>query len=122
MDKLIIKPKAKSLGVKCAPGEISLSGNSILADPKVFFEPLFKWIEAYIEHPEEKTTVNLKLEYVDTASVQQILEMLTVFRKIKHPSREIIINWHYEIDDPELLELGEIMSGRIGMEFNFVKY
>ena len=122
MDDLIIKSTQKSLNVKCAPGEINLLGNSILADPKVFFEPVHKWIDDYLEHPKERTEVNLKLEYVDTASVQRILELLTKLRELKKKELELIVNWYYEMDDPELLELGEIMDTRLKLEFNFIKY
>ena len=74
MEALIIKPTPKSLEIKCMPGEIVLSGNSILEDPKVFFEPLLNWIDDYLKQPEECTIINLKLEYVDTASIQGIQE------------------------------------------------
>jgi len=122
MNDLIIKPTQKSLDVKCTPGEVSLSGNSILADPKVFFEPVFKWVEEYLKEPEETTTVNLKFEYVDTASVQRIFDILKHLRELKHNEKELSVNWYYEMDDPELLELGEIMDGRLGLEFNYIEY
>ena len=122
MDDLIIKPSAKSLDVRCKPGEIKLSGNSILADPMVFFEPLNKWVDDYLEQPEDSTQIDLKLEYVDTASVQRILELLTKLRELKKKELELVVNWYFEMDDPELLELGEIMDTRLKLDFNFIKY
>ena len=122
MNDFILQPTQKSLEVKCTPGEISLSGNSILADPKVFFDPIFKWIEEYIEQPKESTVINLKFEYVDTASVQRIFDVLKKLRELKKKELEVKVNWYYEMDDPELLELGEIMDGRLGLEFNYINY
>jgi len=122
MDKLIIKPTKKSLDVKCVPGEINLVGNSILADPKVFFDPIFDWVDEYVKQPPERTVINFRLEYVDTASVQRIIEMLTKLREIKYDGHDLSVNWYFEMNDPELLELGEIMDGRLGLEFNFIKY
>ena len=110
MNDLIIKPTQKSLDVKCIPGEVSLSGNSILSDPKVFFEPVFKWVDEYIKQPEASTTVNLKFEYVDTASVQRIFDVLKHLKELRNNDKELNVNWYYEMDDPELLELGEIMD------------
>ena len=122
MNDLILKPTQKTLDVKCVPGEIRLTGNSILSDPKVFFDPIKDWISEYVKQPEESTLVNLKLEYVDTASVQQIMEMLMLLKKLKYREHEVAVNWYYEVDDPELLELGEIMQNRLGLEFQFIKY
>lgn len=122
MNDLIIEPTKKSLEIKCVPGEIRFSGNSILQDAKKFFDPVIKWTQEYVNSPEVYTLVDLKLHYVDTASVQRIFEMLEVLKKIKNSENEIVVNWHYEMDDPELLELGEIMDGRLGLEFNFIEY
>ena len=122
MDKLIIKATPKSLSVKFAPGELNLSGNSILSDPKIFFEPVLNWCKEYVDAPNEATTVNFKLEYVDTASVQLLIDILAVLGKLDHQVHTLNINWYYEPDDPELLELGEIMAGRLGLEFNFIQY
>ena len=122
MKDLILKPTPKTLEVSCAPGEISLSGNSILSDPKVFFDPIHTWVKEYIKDPEESTLVNMKLEYVDTASVQQILEMMVTLRKLTLNEHALAVNWYYEVDDPELLELGEIMQNRLDLEFQFIKY
>ena len=122
MNDFILKPTQKSLDVKCTPGAISLSGNSILADPKVFFDPIFKWIDEYLEKPEESTVIDLKFEYVDTASVQRVFDVLKKLRELKKKELDIKVNWYYEMDDPELLELGEIMDGRLGLEFNYINY
>ena len=122
MEALIIKPTPKSLDIKCMPGEINLKGNSILEDPKVFFEPVQNWIDDYLKQPEERTTINLKLEYVDTASIHGIQEILARLRVLKNRGHEIIVNWYYDIDDPELLELGEIMDTRLKMDLNLIKY
>jgi hypothetical protein len=32
------------------------------------------------------------------------------------------VNWYYDINDPEILELGEILAGRIKIPFNFIRY
>ncbi len=73
-------------------------------------------------NPEEKTTVDLKLEYVDTASVQSVFDIMRMFKPLQEKNKEMAVNFYFEFDDPELLELGEIMEGRLGIKFNFIEY
>lgn len=121
MNDLYIEPSRKSLEVKCIHGEISFTGNSILSDPKAFFGRVFDWIHEYLNYPAETTVVNFRLDYVDTASVQQILELITHLKELRTGGHKLVVNWYYEMNDPELLELGEIMDGRLGLDFNFIR-
>ncbi len=122
MENIHIEPTKKSLEVECSPGYFKLSGNSILSDPRKFFKPIVEWVEQYIQDPQEKTTVDLKLEYVDTASVQSVFDIMRMFKPLQENEKEVEVNFYFEFDDPELLELGEIMEGRLGIKFNFIEY
>jgi len=122
MENITIEPTKKSLEVECSPGYFKLSGNSILSDPRKFFKPIVEWVESYLKEPEEVTTVDLKLEYVDTASVQSVFDVMRMFKVLQEQKKELVVNFYFEFDDPELLELGEIMEGRLGIKFNFIEY
>ena len=122
METINIEPTKKSLEVECSPGYFKLSGNSILSDPRKFFKPIVEWVEEYIQNPDEKTTIDLKLEYVDTASVQSVFDIMRMFKPLDELKKDIEVNFYFEFDDPELLELGEIMEGRLGIKFNFIEY
>ncbi len=122
MENITIEPTKKSLEVECSPGYFKLSGNSILSDPRKFFKPIVEWVEQYTQSPEDLTTVDLKLEYVDTASVQSVFDIMRMFKPLQEMKKEVVVNFYFEFDDPELLELGEIMEGRLGIKFNFIEY
>lgn len=122
MEKIVIEPTKKSLEVECSPGYFKLSGNSILSDPRKFFQPIVEWVEEYVQNPENLTTIDLKLEYVDTASVQSVFDIMRIFKPLQDKDKEVVVNFYFEFDDPELLELGEIMEGRLGIKFNFIEY
>ena len=121
MENITIEPTKKSLEVECSPGYFKLSGNSILSDPRKFFKPIVEWVESYLKDPEKLTTVDLKLEYVDTASVQSVFDLMRMFKALQEKDKELVVNFYFEFDDPELLELGEIMEGRLGIKFNFLE-
>ena len=121
MEELVIKQKKDAPGIICRGGYISMKGNSILADPKSFFQPVTDWVEKYIVAPADSTSIDLEFDYVDTASVQSVFSVLKLLKKIPHHEKRVVVNWHYELDDPELLEIGEIMQTRLGLNFNFVE-
>jgi hypothetical protein len=121
MEELFIKKKKDAPEIICREGSVSMKGNSILADPKAFFQPVTDWIGEYIKNPAETTSVDLEFDYVDTASVQSVFSILKLLKKIPRHEKRVVVNWYYEFDDPELLEVGEIMQTRLGLNFNFVE-
>jgi hypothetical protein len=122
MQNLIIKATPKSFEVNCQSGFIEIKGCSIVNDPKVFFKPVQNWINAYLKNPPESTVIDLKIEYIDSASTKNILEILQLLEKIKINNKSVLLNWYYDDNDPEILEIGEILSGRSKIPFKFIQY
>ncbi len=120
MEDLYIAATNRTLEIRCEKGVIDLSGRSILNDPNSFFNPIEEWIKNYIKSPEPKTIINCNFEYIDTASFKRIYNILKEFEKI-NKEYSVIINWHIENDDPEIMELGNILDNRISLEFNFIQ-
>ncbi len=121
MEDLKIKPTGKSLNVEMAEGKLTFSGCSIINDPKTFFNPILRWVEDYSKNPPKETLVDVKFEYIDSASVKSFFEIL---KELSHATRfkKLSVNWHYDLDDPEILELGEIIQNKLNVEFNFLEY
>ena len=123
MKDLIIDKTAKTLEVRCAAGKIHFTGCSITNDPKVFFTPIKNWVKDYAKNPEKLTEVNLKFDYIDTASVKYVFEILSDLKVIHlNNGNSVIVNWFFDYDDPEILELGEIIQSKIAIPFSFVEY
>ncbi len=121
MKSLLIKPTDKSLAVELNPGVLNFSGCSIVSDPKFFFAPIESWVEEYARKAPVKTQVNIRIEYMDTASVKSFYEILKRLTNISNENK-VIVNWHYEYDDPEILELGEILQSKLDFNFLFHVY
>lgn len=99
-----------------------MEGNSILPNAQKFFQPVMDWVDTYIKSPEDHTEITLKFNYVDTASVQAVFDVLKKFREIPDFEEKVLVNWYFEFDDPELLEVGEIMEGRLKIKFNYIEF
>jgi len=122
MTELTLKPREDSLAIECREGSISMKGNSILAYPRKFFQPVTDWVTEYVKEPAPQTDVLLKFDYIDTASVQSVFDILKLLKQIPNHEDRVLVNWYFEFDDPELLEVGEIMEARLKLKFNFVEY
>lgn len=119
MNTLHIEASEKTLEILCNKGCIDIKGCSILSNPEFFFTPLFKWLEAYIKNPDKKTIVNCRFEYIDTASFKHLYKF---FKKLEDIKLDYLveINWYYDINDPEILELGELLENRVRFKVQFI--
>lgn len=122
MDDLIIKPTDKSLAVDISYGILNFTGRSILTDPKIFFDPVNAWVNKYLKNPAEETVVNIKLEYIDTASTQSLYQILRQINSVRKKGLVLMVNWYIEAEDPEMKELGEMVEQRLGIEFQYIPF
>ena len=122
MDDLIINPTDKSLAVDISYGILNFTGRSILTDPKNFFEPINTWVNKYLKNPAEETVINIKLEYIDTASTQSLYQILRQINSVRKSGLVLMVNWYIEDEDPEMKELGEMIEQRLGIEFQYIPY
>lgn len=87
-------------------GKMSIRGKSLPEDPRKFYMPLFDWVN---EMNTNAVNLDVQLEYVNTSSSKNILELIKAIdnqQSIKH----LKLKWHYEVDDPDMLEFGEIIQ------------
>ena len=122
MDVLVREGSQVIPKVKFNPGGIiDISGRSIHEDPKIFFDPLYEWIENYCQNPSEITNVNIELEYFNSGSARYILKILKRLGRLIDEGKNVIINWHYEEGDDDILERGEYYASILKTTFNFIE-
>ena len=110
MNNLLIKstPTTPEINFNYS-GQMIIKGKSLPEDPKKFYGPIFKWIE---EFEAELVKMDIKLEYVNTSSSKNILELIKIIDKNKKIKR-LDLNWFYEVDDLDMLEFGEMVGRSI---------
>lgn len=124
MDALIIEGSPKTPTIKFDPvaGALEIKGRSIPENSIEFYKPLVDSLERYSASPKKDTAVNIALEYFNTSSSKCILD---VFKKLeaihKSGGSSIVINWHYESDDEDMLEAGEDYQAIISVPFKMVE-
>ncbi len=102
-------------------GIIEIEGRSIPENSIEFYKPLVDWLDEYAKAPNEKTEVNIKLEYFNTSSSKCILDVFKKLEDIYKAKKEVVINWHYEEDDEDMLEAGEDYQSILKIPFKMIE-
>ncbi|MBC7412139.1 MAG: DUF1987 domain-containing protein [Bacteroidia bacterium] len=89
-------------------------GESRPENVKKFYDPIIAWMTEYLatEPAQSVVNVDLKFEYLNSASIKYIYDILMVFEKqvAKH---KITVTWYYVPEDDLMLENGEDYSNLV---------
>lgn len=124
MEDLYLKKTFNSPEVEfnAGKGELFIEGRSIPEDPGEFFERMIEWINAYFLNPAEKTTLSIKLEYINSGSSKYMLEVLRIM-KINHDSgKDVLVKWYFEEGDESIQDLGIHYEQTIQVPFDHIEY
>jgi len=98
-----------------------ISRMSLPEDAIEFFEPIVKWLEEYLKNPNEQTIFSFKLEYFNTASSKQIIQILLLLQELSK-NNEVLIRWYYKDIDEDMEAIGEEYSQVIEAKFELIEY
>lgn len=105
MNSLNIEPTSSTPAIRFnEDGRLLMAGRSLPENVLKFYGPLIEWA-AQLSAPVVRFDINL--EYLNSASSKKLLELLKVL-DANNGISEFIINWHYEADDEDGLENGQI--------------
>ncbi len=97
-----------------------IEGRSTPEDPIQFYEPLISKLKDFVKSPIGKMEIDFKLEYFNTTSSLVILDVLKHLQSVNTVNNEVVINWHYDKDDEDLLEVGEDYSTMLKFPINLI--
>jgi hypothetical protein len=100
-------------------GILSINGRSIPEDSVSFFEPLQNIIRQYLENSLPNNTINIRLDYLNSSSTACLLGILRDYEKL-NKTITTIVNWQYELEDEDILNIGLNFSEIIDLKFNMI--
>lgn len=123
MDSIKIEGTRKTpeISFDAEQGKVLIEGRSIPENSIEFYKPLVDWLEEYGKNPQEKTEVNIKLEYFNTSSSKCILDVFKKLETIHKDNKDVVINWYYEEDDEDMLEAGEDYQSILKIPFKMIE-
>lgn len=92
-------------------GRLTVKGRSMPEDSEEFYSPLRDWMTAYARQPQQKTTVDMSLEYFNTGSCVHLVAFFQCLETLQNSGKsEIDVNWYYEEYDVDMQETGKEFS------------
>lgn len=122
MEKLYLKATVKSPEITFdhEKGTLSFSGKSIPERTVEFYTPVLVWVKEYVKSPPQKTTCDFRLEYYNSRSKKYMMEILKILVVLQEQGKELVVNWHYEENDEDVQETGEMLKELLGININFI--
>jgi hypothetical protein len=100
-------------------GLLEIKGSSIMEDCYSFYGPLIDWIQQYVTEPAD-TTVNIELDYFNSASAKILLLIFKTLAKIQQAGCSLKVNWAFQEDDDDIRDSGYDFSKLAKVDFNFI--
>ena len=120
MNDMVIKETEDTPSIEFKPedGVLEIKGRSIPENSVAFYAPLLDSLIEYNKSPNSTTQVNFQFEYFNTSSSKCILQIMKRLQDIESQGSKVVIDWCYDEDDDEILEIGEDFSSMIKIPFN----
>ena len=97
--------------------KFEIGGKSMPADVTKFYGPVLAWMKEYKKDPLDKTLLDFKLLYFNTASSKLILDILMIMEEIQEMGKEVLVRWHSLKDDDDMVEAGEEYADMTDLTF-----
>jgi len=103
-------------------GLLKIIGRSFPQNAKKFYDPIFKWVDEYIENAPQDTIVEMKLDYFHSSSQKAIVDILRKLQKLKSLNKNIRATWYYHKNDEDMYEQGKEFEGYVNLPFEYITY
>ena len=124
MKDLVIKGNKQKpdLIFSAETGELKVSGQSLPENATLLYGPVLDWIEEYANNPAKQTVFSLQMKYYNTASSKMFFSIIKRLNLIYKGGFDVIIEWHYQQDDEDMLDAGEYFRDLVEIPFKFLPY
>lgn len=95
--------------------QFAIEGRSLMEDANIFYKPVQNWFLEYRKNPNPKTEVVIRLEYLNTATSRQFLDLFKILEGI--PASSII--WQFSDEDEDMEEMGQELAELVKVPFEF---
>ncbi|SHK62993.1 DUF1987 domain-containing protein [Desulforamulus aeronauticus] len=97
-----------------------LQGQSYPENAFKFYEPIFQWVDEYLEKltAEVLVQIDFNLPYINTSSSKCIMMLLEKLDKAYASGKKLTLNWYYNEDNESELECAEEFKEDLTFPFN----
>lgn len=123
MDVYLVHGTAKTPSILLDPkaGTLEMKGRCIPENTIEFFRKLLDAVEAFGKTNAKKFEITLQLEYFNTSSSKCLLDLFKNAEVLKNNGVEVLINWIYDKEDEEWLEVGKDYESMTEVPFKYIE-
>ncbi len=123
MEPLRIEKEHKTPFIELDPakGMLTMEGRSIPEDPENFYNVVYSSMLEYYKSPQKLTTFHFEFEYINSGSSKFILRFFHLIKNQYDKGHNCLVNWYYEEDDENILDLGKHYEKTFKLPFKFVE-
>jgi len=122
MEPLYIKASEDTPEIILDPSKniFKISQISVPEDAYEFYKPIIDWLKKFAENPTGEVIFEFELEYVNSASSKQLIQILLILEEIAKKT-SVKIKWYYEEMDEDMLILGKRFQKLANLDFEFIE-
>ncbi|ABZ84155.1 conserved hypothetical protein [Heliomicrobium modesticaldum Ice1] len=124
MDKLYITGAKGTPEVDFDPFQhtLKLSGQSYPENAFKFYEPILRWVDAYLEQltAEANVVIDFSFPYINTSSSKCVMMLLEKLDGAFQKGKQLSLNWYYDEDNDSELECAEEFKEDVTMPFRLI--
>lgn len=107
-DLIIGKSKSSpEVNFNARSGILSIIGHSYPENSNEFYQQVLQWVQTYFDDcAKKKTTINIKLIYLNSSSSEAIFRLFEDLNLIKD-THQVEINWLFDKENEYAEELGQ---------------
>lgn len=95
--------------------QFKIEGRSLMEEANKFYKPLQEWLLEYRKNPNAKTELMIRLEYLNTETSRQFLDLFKILEGI--PNSKIV--WQFSDEDEDMEEMGQELAELVKVPFEF---
>jgi len=89
-------------------GYLQIRGKSVPFDHPEIYDTIRDRLLVYMQKPEKEMKIDFNLSAINAVSKRSLIYTFQLLENIKKQGVNIKINWYYQPDDDDVLEMGEI--------------
>jgi SiaC family regulatory phosphoprotein len=110
-----------------AEGIYQISGQSRPSDVREFYNQIISWLNEFTVFLKSTKEYNdpiifiFNLDYFNSSSAKLIVDICKILAGIKNSGYNVVIKWHYEEEDSDMLEAGKEISQIVNCPFEYLE-
>jgi len=104
-----------SINLNKQKNQFNIEGRSLMEDANIFYKPLQEWLTEYRKNPNPITELNIRLDYLNTATSRQFLDLFKILESV--PGSKVV--WQFSDEDEDMEEMGQELAELVTVPFEF---